>query len=98
MFFDCARALVKRVVCETSLDARLKAAFRLCMARAPEQAELSRLHRLCADQQRLIRENPESAAAILGAKGAVPDDVVEQSTLVAISRTLMNLDEFITRD
>ena len=100
VFFDCARALVKRVVCETSLDARLKAAFRLCMARAPEQAELSRLHRLCADQQRLIRENPESAAAILGAdaKGAVSDDVVEQATLVAISRTLMNLDEFITRD
>ena len=70
------------------------------MKRFPEPAELSRLRRLCADQETLIRENPESGPAILGdeAKSAVPKDLVEQAALVTIGRTLMNLDEFITRE
>jgi hypothetical protein len=70
------------------------------MARPPERAELARLRRLHADEQTLIRENPESAAAILGLndKETVPKDAVEQAALVAVTRTLMNLDEFITRD
>src|SRR6185436_11430117 len=59
VFFDCARTLAKRVMCETSLESRLKAAFKLCMTRMPERAELARLRRLYTDQQMLIREKPE---------------------------------------
>ena len=64
------------------------------------QTECQRVRRLYADQQMLIREKPESAAAILSfdAKDTLPQDSAEQAALVTVTRTLMNLDEFITRD
>jgi hypothetical protein len=100
VFFDCARALARRVASESTLDARLKRAFELCLARPPDRAELSRLRQLYAKQQQLMRETPESAPAILGLeKNSTPlVDAVEQASLVATVRVLMNLDEFITRD
>ncbi|MCL4785510.1 MAG: DUF1553 domain-containing protein [Verrucomicrobia bacterium] len=100
VFFDCARALSQRVAGERSVNARLKRAFELCLARTPSRAELARLRRLYEDQQRLTREHPQSAPAILGLdqKAEPPADAVEQASLVAAARVLMNLDEFITRD
>jgi len=100
VFFDCARALGKRVAGEPTLDARLKRAFEICLARPPSRAELSRLRQLYEDQQRLTHEHPESATAILGLgeKTAAPADAAEQASLVAAARVILNLDEFITRD
>ncbi len=100
VFFDCARALSKRVAGERSVNARLKRAFELCLARPPSRRELARLRQLYEDQQRLTREHPDSAPAILGLdKKAEPlADAVEQASLVAAARVIMNLDEFITRD
>ncbi|MBI4625115.1 MAG: DUF1553 domain-containing protein [Verrucomicrobia bacterium] len=99
-FFDCARALSKRVRGEPTLDARLQRAFEICLARPPGDAELARLRQLFVDQQRLTRERPKSAAAILGLEGdvALPADPVDDASLVAAVRVIMNLDEFITRD
>ncbi len=100
VFFDCARALGKRVASEPSLDAQLKRAFELCLARPPSRAELSRLRQLYEDQASLTRATPESAPAILGLyqKSEPPPDAVELASLVAAVRVIMNLDEFITRD
>jgi hypothetical protein len=100
VFFDCARALGKRVASEPTLDARLQRAFELCLARPPGRAELSRLRQLYEDQQRLTRAQPESAPGILGLdnKADPPPDAVAQASLVAVVRVIMNLDEFITRD
>ena len=39
VFFDCARALSKRVAGERTLNTRLKRAFELCLARPPTRAE-----------------------------------------------------------
>jgi hypothetical protein len=100
VFFDCARTLGKRLMVEPSVDGRLERAFQICLARSPTTAELARLRQFYADQLRATREHPESAHAILGREGDVPvsPDPVEQATLVAAVRTIMNLDEFITRD
>lgn len=100
VFFDCARALGKRVASEATLNARLKRAFELCLARSPSRAEFSRLRQLYEKQQQLTRETPESAPAILGLekKSEPPSDAVEQASLVAAVRVILNLDEFITRD
>jgi len=100
VFFDCARALGKRVSSEPTLDAQLKRAFELCLARPPSRAELSRLRQLYMEQQQLTRENPENAAAILDLdkKAALPAGAVDEASLVASVRVILNLDEFITRD
>ena len=100
VFFDCARALSKRVADERGADAPLKRAFELCLARPPTRAELSRLRQLYEGQRRLTREHPESAPAILGLdkKAETPVDAVDKASLIATARVIMNLDEFITRD
>jgi len=52
------------------------------------------------EQQQLTRENPENAAAILDLdkKAALPAGAVDEASLVASVRVILNLDEFITRD
>lgn len=100
VFFECARALGRRVMNEPTVEARLQLAFEYCMSRSPNQEESSRLRQLYKEQRRLIQENAESAAAILALdkKAELPVDAVDRASLVAVARIIMNLDEFITRD
>jgi hypothetical protein len=100
VFFDCARALAGRVMNHATVETRLERAFELCLARSPSAAEAARLKQFYEDQLRLTREQPKSAPSILGLNGdvALPADPAEQATLVAAVRTIMNLDEFITRE
>jgi len=100
VFFDAARALAQRLMVEPTPDAQLERAFEICLARSPSEAELARLRQLYDDQKRLTLEQPDSATAILGVGGdtALPTDPMAQASLVATVRTIMNLDEFITRD
>ena len=100
VFFECARALGKKVMGETTLNRRIRRAFELCLARLPDRAELSRMRRFYEHQKDLISEHPGNAASILGPGGAVasPADAVAQASLVATVRIIMNLDEFITRE
>jgi len=100
VFFDCARALGRRVAGESTLDARLKRAFELCLTRPPSRTELARLRRLYTDQQGVIEQDPDSASKILGLDESTepPANAVDRASLVAAARVIMNLDEFITRD
>ena len=100
VFFDAARALAKRLMVEPTIDSRLERAFAACLTRLPSAAELARLRQLYDDQHRLTAEQPGSAKAILGLEGdtVLPVEPIEQASLVATVRTIMNLDEFITRD
>jgi hypothetical protein len=99
VFVECAQALGRRVLAESPADdaARLRHAFRLCVAREPTPAELSRLTRLLADFRALCREKPEDAARLTGQEKA-SDDVVEAAAWVALARALLNLDECVTRE
>jgi hypothetical protein len=100
VFFDCARALGKQLMAEPTVDARIEHAFARCLSREPSPAEMERLRRFYDEQLRLTRGAPKSAPAILGLEGDAPiaNEPAEQATLVATVRTIMNLDEFITRD
>jgi hypothetical protein len=44
-----------------------------------------------------LKENPASASGLIGTKDASESDI-ETATFVAMARTLMNLDEFVTRE
>ena len=100
VFFDCARTLGKQLMVEPTVDARLERAVEICLARPPSAAELARLRQLYDQQRDEIRAHPAGAPAILGVAGdvALPVDPIAEASLVAAVRTIMNLDEFITRD
>ncbi len=106
-FFECAQALARRVVKETPTDedatkqlhGRIQQAFLICLARLADEQEMAMVSGLYQDQLKLLDENPKAIDAIIGSRESPAN--VEKRVLAAwvvISRTLLNLDEFITKE
>jgi len=99
VFVECAQAFGKRIVEEkTDTKERLKHAFQLCVAREPSAMELERLGKLHADLLDACKAKPEAAEKLLGKMKPKGVDVAEAAAWVALGRTLLNLDEFVTRE
>jgi hypothetical protein len=100
VFFECAQALGRRVAAEpaSASQGKIRRAFERCFGREPNREELMRLQRLYDDQLQVVQSHPENAEKIVGAPLKEPGNVVETATLVAVARTLFNLDEFVTRE
>jgi mono/diheme cytochrome c family protein len=105
-FLELARGLAVRVLKEGPADdrERLKFAFRLCLARAPSAAELNRLEQYVVQQLAAFQASPKQARALLmtgatrGADVPADADVARWAAWTAVTRVLLNLDEFITRE
>ncbi|MDW8356044.1 MAG: PSD1 and planctomycete cytochrome C domain-containing protein [Bryobacterales bacterium] len=97
VFFEAAIALADRVLREAPprTEARLEYAFRLCLARSPSPRERERLMRFFNEQLDLMKADAKAAALYPAAGGADP---AEGAAWTAVSRVLLNLDEFITRE
>jgi hypothetical protein len=101
VFVECAQSLGRRVVEETpgaDVRGRVAHGFRLCLGRRPSQAELARLARLYEDLLALCRAKPDEAAKLAGKTPAKGVSAPEAAAWVALARTLLNLDEFVTRE
>jgi mono/diheme cytochrome c family protein len=100
VFVECAQALARRVADRKAdgLDERIGYIFRLCLSRAPEAEERSVLHRLYEDLVQACRKHPETAARLLGSTKPAAGSVPEAAAWVALTRAVMNLDEFVTRE
>jgi len=100
VFFECAQTLGKRLALESPRDPRqqVKRAFEICLGRSPTSPEMQRLLRFYEHEQKLIEANPDCAPKIVGAKKGAGRNIVEAATLVALARTVLNLDEFLTRE
>lgn len=98
-FFECAQALGRSTTAFSEMAKKEKARriFMMVLSRAPTQKELDRLVEFQEVQSRFLKEKPKSASELLGTK-EVDDSGIETATLVALTRTLMNLDEFVTRE
>jgi hypothetical protein len=101
VFVECAQAMAKRVLTEqkAGTDAeRLGYAFRLCLGRGPADRERERLLTLLGDLRTLTAKDRAGAAKLVG--GHQPEGVspAEAAAWVALARTLLNLDEFVTRE
>ncbi len=98
-FTEAARALALRVLdhAEVKSDAeRLRLAFRLCLSRHPEEAELTRLMTLLEESTAWYEDHPDEAIAFAGE--AHPVERREKiASFTATVRVLLNLDEFLTR-
>jgi hypothetical protein len=103
-FADAARALAARVLREVPGDdaPRLERAFRLCLARPPTGAETSRLMSLLSQARAFYATNPDEAKKLVGtAKDAKPTKESKDEELaawMAVTRIVLNTDEFITRN
>lgn len=100
VFFECARALGRRLAAEPTLqpEEKIKRGFELCLSRQPTEEELIRLRKFYEGQLRLTQRNLDNALKIVGDSNADTNQVAEAATLVTLGRTLMNLDEFVTRE
>jgi hypothetical protein len=96
VFVECAQALGRRIATEMAGPPaeRIRGAFRLCLAREPNADELVVLCRLHEQLAESCRSQPEETAKLCGGKAGTP----EAAAWIALARTLLNLDEFVTRD
>lgn len=99
-FVESAQALARRILQYASTDdrQRLRLAFRLCLNRDPDSAELQRLSHFLGERVReflgdSVRANQAAGSVVL--KEGPPHRL---AAWTAVSRALLNLDEFLTRE
>ena len=100
VFFEAAQALAVRVIREVPQggEERLHRAFRLCLARHPHPGEKESLMRFYRQQKEMLEEAPESMAELFQSTGIEGVERADAAAWVGVSRVLLNLDEFITRE
>ena len=95
-FVECARSLGQRIAArDGGTEERIRYAFRLCLTREPTDSERSRLVRLFEELRIEFRDKPREAARLAGTKEIASP---ETAAWVALARTLLNLDEFVSRE
>ena len=100
VFFEAAQFLALRILKRlpaASFQERLDYGFRLCLGRPPSGNESEVMLSYLTRQKTILEREPESATELLpvGIDGA---DRTEAASWVGLSRVLLNLDEFLTRE
>jgi len=99
-FVECARALGLAVSARQEAQAaKLQHVFQRCLARRPDEAELAALGELLSGHTLFYEAHPEAADALLaGAPDVTQDSRAAAAAWIGVARTVMNLEEFITRE
>lgn len=98
-FFEFAHALTGRVLEKEADDEKaVVAAFRLCLARTPNDRERATLLRLLEKEKAAFTKAPAEAKALSPATLPPKTDAVRYAAWLSVARVLLNLDEFITRE
>ena len=106
VFFECAQAMGRRLLEEPAANdaVRLEWAGRIALARPWTDAEQARLLNLLDRQRESFRIDPRAAKEYAGGFAVPLDQVTEDEAAVetvawiSVASTLLNLDEFLTRD
>jgi hypothetical protein len=101
VFVECAQALGRRLAHDAAGEAegKIRLAFERCLSRPAGSEETARLTTLYQDCRRLLQAEPANVAKIIGTeKAAAGGEALEQAALTAVARTILNLDEFVTRE
>ncbi len=101
VFFEAAQALAFRVVHEASPGAsfrdRLDYAYEVTLGRPPSAREAERMGKYFDETSRNLTANPQTVTALFPNRiEGVPQ--ADAAAWVELSRVLLNLDEFITKD
>ncbi|MDE2928845.1 MAG: PSD1 and planctomycete cytochrome C domain-containing protein [Acidobacteriota bacterium] len=99
VFVDCARSFARKITEVKSTDEdRLRYAFRRALAREPDPVEMSVLTKLLDDQEQVFAAGEGSAAKVAGP--GFPGELSQEQAAAwtTVARTILNLDEFVTRE
>ena len=99
VFFEAAQGLAFRIMREASggFRERLNYAYAITLGRAPTTREAERMGKYFDETRGTLRNSPETVTALFPNQiEGVPQ--AETAAWVELSRVLLNLDEFITRD
>jgi hypothetical protein len=99
VFFEAAQGLAFRVMKESAggFRERLRYAYAVTLGREPSTREAERLGKYFDDASRNLQGHPEAVGALFPNRlEGVPQG--EAAAWVELSRVLLNLDEFITKD
>ena len=99
VFFEAAQGLAYRIMRESSggFRQRLNHAYAITLGRQPTAHEAERMGKYFDDTSRGLAADPKTVAALFPNQlEGVPQ--AETAAWVELSRVLLNLDEFITRD
>ncbi len=100
LFVEAAKSLALRVLRNESIskNGRLEYAFRLCVARKPNEFEKKELTKFLKKEHQRFLENPKQAMKLL--PGDFPQEIEPWrfAAWFSVSRVLLNLDETITRE
>jgi hypothetical protein len=99
VFLEAAQGMAERTLLEAPADfqSRLSYAFELALGRKPNAHELENLSKYFGEQK-LIFEKDEKSLALVAPHAPEGVTRLEMAGWVGLSRVLMNLDEFITRE
>ena len=101
VFVECAQVLARRVLQRPGLSdrARIEAAFITALSRKPTAEDQGDVAALLASGRSVFVDDKTLAHALIGS-ASVPPGVTdaELAAWVSVARTLLNLDEFITRE
>ena len=77
---------------------RIRKAYMICLARDPAPAETARMLRLYDSLYRLAAANPQEATRLAGKGLGATSNPAAAAAWVGVARTVLNLDEFVTRE
>lgn len=99
-FIECARVLTWRLLDSSGQQDRIRLLFHICLGREPTTSERAILDELLQLQRVHFARNPEDAKTVMGqdSPGVSVINVREAAAWLALTRSLLNLDEFITRE
>ena len=101
-FIEAAQALARRIATAPAGDTRARVAwaFRTCLSRSPNAAELDRLTRYFESEFANFSSKHEAAAKMAASELGKPVDGANMAELAAwtvVANVLLNLDELITK-
>lgn len=99
-FVEAAQALARRIWESNATDdeERLAYAFRLCVARSPDDREQEVLAELLQASREYYAAHADDALRFVGNHHPPAISASEAAAWVAVARVLLNLDEFIVRE
>jgi len=99
VFVDSSRALANRILNDSTLTSdkdRINHLFRLCVARPPSADEVLIMNQLLIDSTDYFKTHPEESKELANAEEE--SLALKSAPWINVARTVMNLDEFMTRE
>jgi hypothetical protein len=101
VYVEAAQSLARRAIQHANaVEARIEYAFRQCLLRAPQPAELQSLNELYKDAHARLAERPDAAVKLATVPlGKLPAnvDAIDAAAMTVVGNVLLNLDELFLK-